>query len=92
MKFNIKMVNKNDISYTGNFILSLCYALKAWIACLFFLMQSVYPDTFTCISVGIIKDMAQELEIKTIHTSTNIEENKVNCKITTSTSTDDKTD
>lgn len=32
-------------------------------------MQAVYPDTFTCISVRIIKDIASELEIKTIESN-----------------------
>ncbi len=63
------MNNSNNNTYIQNFCYSLSFALKAWVACLFFIMQAIYPDIFTCISVGIIKDMANELEIKTCDTT-----------------------
>ncbi len=70
-KYNISKMNNNKITYIQNFCNSIAFAIKAWIASLFFIMQAIYPDTFTCISVGIIKDMANELEIKTFETGNN---------------------
>lgn len=88
--YTINKMN-NNITYIQNFCRSLSFALKALIACLFFIMQAIYPDTFTCISVGIIKDMACELEIKTFENN-NIEIITTNTSTTKSVNNVDKID
>ncbi len=67
-------------SYNNQSFMALCFAFKAWVACVFFILQAFSPNVFTCISTGIIKDIAYELEsnidIKNnICTSTKIETN-----------------
>ncbi len=83
------ITKEKNITYFNNAFISICFAIKSWVAGLFFLMQAIYPDTFTCISVGIIKDMANELEIKTIesnHEEYIVQEvNTDSCSVNTST-------
>ncbi len=77
MSFDYKNYSYNNKSFE-----SICFAIKAWVAGFFFILQAINPQMFTCISTGIIKDMAFELDSKyvtnkTIETSTNTQGNEI---------------
>lgn len=63
MSFDTKTYTYNNKSF-----MALCLAFKAWVASIFFILQAINPNVFTCISTGIIKDIAFEIDsnIKTI--------------------------
>ncbi len=72
--------DQKTYSFNNRSLMALCFAFKSWVACMFFILQAISPDVFTCISTGIIKDIAYELD----HETKNI--------INTRTSSDTKSD
>ncbi len=72
--------DQKTYSFNNRSLMALCFAFKSWIACIFFILQAISPDVFTCISTGIIKDIAYEIDYNT--------KNIIN----TTTRTDNKSD
>ncbi len=57
--------DQKTYSFNNRSLMALCFAFKSWVASIFFILQAISPDVFTCISTGIIKDIAYELDHET---------------------------